>query len=327
MHQDEGRDREAEQELGPIGARQAAQAAALIEGPDGQREMNRDGAVKDGRADGIAPDKQEDRAAFGQRLVGGEPQGVIEKMRRHVAEQDQPAGQPYPPQVRRVLHGCPLLKARKAGCLLAPSMIIDLAMIAWEHERVTLRHLANPRKVEASDYPAELRDIVSRSDGLAALAEIETWPGYEPTPLHELAGFARRLGIGRLWYKDESGRFGLGSFKALGGAYAVYRYLAQSVHAARGRRASAAALMAGQDRDLAQKLTVATATDGNHGRSVAWGASLFGARAIIYIHATVSEERRAAIEAFGAEVRRVAGNYDDSVHRCAAEAAWTCRAR
>jgi diaminopropionate ammonia-lyase len=122
-------------------------------------------------------------------------------------------------------------------------------------------------------------------------------------------------------YKDEGGRFGLGSFKALGGAYAVYRYVAEAVRAKRGRLPTAAALIAGEDRDIAQSLTVATATDGNHGRSVAWGASLFGARAVIYIHATVSEGRRAAIEAFGAEVRRVAGNYDDSVHRCAAEAA------
>jgi diaminopropionate ammonia-lyase len=83
---------------------------------------------------------------------------------------------------------------------------------------------------------------------------------------------------------------------------------------------SAAALIAGEHRDITRNLTVATATDGNHGRSVAWGASLFGARSIIYIHATVSEGRRAAIEAFGADVRRIAGNYDDSVYRCAADA-------
>ena len=194
-------------------------------------------------------------------------------------------------------------------------------MTGWKPERVELRHLANPRLQSAAPgYPPELRAILSRAEGLAALAEIETWPGYRPTPLHDLPGLARCLGIGRLWYKDESGRLGLGSFKALGGAYAVYRYLAEAVRAKRGRRPSAAALIAGEDRDITASLTVATATDGNHGRSVAWGASLFGARAVIYIHATVSEGRSDAIEAFGAEVRRVAGNYDDSVHRCAAEA-------
>ncbi len=194
-------------------------------------------------------------------------------------------------------------------------------MTGWKLERFGLRHLANPRvRPAVAGYPTEMRAILSRAEGLAALAEIESWPGYGPTALHELPGLAHRLGIGRLWYKDESGRFGLGSFKALGGAYAVYRYLAEAVHAQRGSLPSAAALIAGEHRDITGNLTVATATDGNHGRSVAWGASLFGARAIIYIHATVSEGRRAAIAAYGAEVRRVAGNYDDSVHRCAADA-------
>jgi len=194
-------------------------------------------------------------------------------------------------------------------------------MTGWKLERFGLRHLANPRvRPAVAGYPTELRAILSRDEGLAALAEIESWPGYRPTALHELPGLAHRLGIGRLWYKDESGRFGLGSFKALGGAYAVYRYLAEAVHAQRGSLPSAAALIAGEHRDITGNLTVATATDGNHGRSVAWGASLFGARAIIYIHATVSEGRRAAIAAYGAEVRRIAGNYDESVHRCAADA-------
>jgi len=73
-------------------------------------------------------------------------------------------------------------------------------------------------------------------------------------------------------------------------------------------------------------MTVTCATDGNHGRSVAWGAQLFGCRCVIYIHATVSEGRRAAIAIYGAEVIRVEGNYDDSVHHAAKEAAkngWT----
>lgn len=170
-------------------------------------------------------------------------------------------------------------------------------------------------------FPPELAGILSRRDGLAALAEIETWPGYSATPLRELPGLAQRLGIARLHYKDESGRFGLGSFKALGGAYAVYRYLAEAVRRHHGIIPSAVALIAGKHRDVTGRLTVATATDGNHGRSVAWGASLFGAKAIVYIHATVSEGRRDAIAAFGAEVRRVPGNYDDSVHRCAADSA------
>ena len=72
--------------------------------------------------------------------------------------------------------------------------------------------------------------------------------------------------------------------------------------------------------DRGADITVCTATDGNHGRSVAWGARTCGCRAVIYIHATVSEGRKAAMEAFGAEVRRVAGNYDDSVRQAASDA-------
>jgi diaminopropionate ammonia-lyase len=195
-------------------------------------------------------------------------------------------------------------------------------MTAWKPKPHALRHIANPQASPAgAPYPPDLGAILSRAEGLAALAKIETWPAYAPTRLYDLPGLARGLGIGRLWYKDESTRFGLGSFKALGGAYAVYRYLAEAVRAMSGRAPSAAALIAGGHRDITQALTVATATDGNHGRSVAWGASLFGAKSIIYIHATVSEARSKAIAAFGAEMRRVAGNYDDSVHRCAADAA------
>lgn len=184
------------------------------------------------------------------------------------------------------------------------------------------RHLANPAALPAgSPYPKSLKASLSRIDGLEALAEISRWPGYAPTPLHDLPGLAASLGVARLWYKDEGERFGLGSFKALGGAYAVYRHLAEAVAAGNGERPKAADFIAGRYREATRNLTVATATDGNHGRSVAWGASLFGCRAVIYIHGTVSEGRKAAIEAFGAEVRRVSGNYDDSVRDCAAGAA------
>jgi diaminopropionate ammonia-lyase len=115
-------------------------------------------------------------------------------------------------------------------------------------------------------------------------------------------------------YKDEGSRFGLGSFKALGGAYAVLR-LIQSELAKRGvaRHAAGAALEAGEHRDAARRITVTCATDGNHGRSVAWGARRFGARCVIFVHQHVSQGRRDAIARYGAEIREVAGNYDDSV--------------
>ena len=85
-------------------------------------------------------------------------------------------------------------------------------------------------------------------------------------------------------------------------------------------------LIAGRWRDIAQTVTVTCATDGNHGRSVAWGARLFGCRCVIYVHESVSEARCAAIAQYGAEVIRVPGNYDDSVRHAADEArrnGWT----
>src|SRR5690606_27450923 len=127
-------------------------------------------------------------------------------------------------------------------------------------------------------------------------------------------------GLARLWYKDEAPRFGLGSFKALGGAYAVLRVLAARIEQEVGVEAVAARdLLAGTHREIASRITVTCATDGNHGRSVAWGARQFGCNCVIYIHATVSDGRKRAIETFGARVVRTGGSYDDSVRQAAAD--------
>lgn len=161
------------------------------------------------------------------------------------------------------------------------------------------RHVHNQSASRSRPYGEAERRILSREAFDAARAEIASWPGYAPTPLIVLPGLAKALGIGRLHYKDEGKRFGLKSFKALGGAYGVRRIV----------------------RDYGRGVTVAAATDGNHGRSVAWGAQMFGARCIIYLHAHVSQEREDAIAAYGAEIRRVPGSYDDSVRACAVDAA------
>ncbi len=185
----------------------------------------------------------------------------------------------------------------------------------------------NPKARRFAGWSERQNAVLSREGFRTAEAVIRHWPGYAPTPLVSLNGLAKAMGIDRLWYKNEADRFGLKSFKALGGAYAVAELIMRE--AARQSRAmpvSSPLLFAGRYRDLAGSITVASATDGNHGRSVAWGASLFGCKAVIYIHATVSEARKQAIEAYGAEVRRVDGNYDDSVRQCAIDAAehgWT----
>ena len=126
--------------------------------------------------------------------------------------------------------------------------------------------------------------------------------------------------------KNEAGRFGLGSFKALGGAWAVAQVLAHEL-ARRGiaNAASGAELEAGRYAEATAPITVTCATDGNHGRSVAWGARRFGCGCVIFVHETVSQGRIDAIARYGADVRRVPGTYDDAVRaaaRTAAEHGW-----
>jgi diaminopropionate ammonia-lyase len=194
-------------------------------------------------------------------------------------------------------------------------------MSPWKPARFDTRLVLNAAAAApTAAYGPELAAVLSPEGFAEAEREITHWPGYQPTELVALPGLARAAGIGELWYKDESTRFGLGSFKALGGAYAVFRHLAGVIEKRTGKRPTSAEVMAGKHREVARGVTVCTATDGNHGRSVAWGARMFGCPCVIYIHATVSEGRKAAIEKFGAEVRRVAGNYDDSVHQAAADA-------
>ena len=149
--------------------------------------------------------------------------------------------------------------------------------------------------------------------------EITSWDGYKPTPLHNFSDMAKDTGVELIVYKDENPRFTLKSFKALGGAYAVANLLIQKLKE-NGIDANSSDLIAGTHRDFTSKITVCCATDGNHGRSVAWGAQKFGCNCEIYIHRNVSVAREKAIAKYGADVNRIKGNYDDSV-RLAAEVA------
>ena len=155
-----------------------------------------------------------------------------------------------------------------------------------------------------------------------AKADITGWPGYAPTPLLPLPRIAHDAGIAAINLKDESGRFGLGSFKALGGAYAVAGVLSAEL-ARRGAALSATTsdLFAGRYAADTQSITVACATDGNHGRSVAWGAQRFGAACAIFVHQSVSQGRIDAIARYGAAIHVVPGTYDDAVRAAADEAA------
>ncbi|NNM75198.1 diaminopropionate ammonia-lyase [Enterovirga aerilata] len=145
-------------------------------------------------------------------------------------------------------------------------------------------------------------------------------PEHGPTPLVPLPGLARELGVADILVKDEGQRLGLGSFKALGGAYAVARLALEEAGRALGRDVPLEDLDRPEVRAVVAGLTFGCATDGNHGRSVAWGARLVGAASAIFVHGGVSDERVSAIARYGARTVRVPGTYDDSV----AEAARVC---
>jgi len=144
-------------------------------------------------------------------------------------------------------------------------------------------------------------------------------PGFQQTPLIRLDAIARHLGIGEIWAKDERNRWGQGSFKALGGAYAVVSLVADAL------KVSPAAIFAGHA-PKADHLTFAAATAGNHGRAVAFGARLAGARAVIFVYGDVPATQIAAIAALGAEVVNIAGGYEAAcraAEETAARKGWT----
>jgi diaminopropionate ammonia-lyase len=185
-------------------------------------------------------------------------------------------------------------------------------------QRLT-EHFQNDRKTIGA-YPQNLRVALSSIDTQEALNEIKSWKGYKSTQLRSLQGFAEEIGVQDIFYKDESTRFDLGSFKALGGAYGVLKFIQNQLTKDLNKNISIRDIRDGKYLDLTKNYTVVTATDGNHGRSVAYGAKLSGCKCQIYIHAEVSKGRQHAMEEFGAMVIRIRGNYDESLRICIEEA-------
>lgn len=138
-----------------------------------------------------------------------------------------------------------------------------------------------------------------RKDIYQAFNLISSWPEYRQSPLIRATGLARELGLGTVWIKDESKRFGLGGVKALGAPYGLKQQLLK-----RG-------LTPGSPQ--CANYTAVAATDGNHGLAVAWAAEKFGCRAVIYVGSGVDHARIARITDNGAEIMRVDGTYDDAV--------------
>ena len=165
-------------------------------------------------------------------------------------------------------------------------MSIKSEVLKWKYSKF----------LENSNYKFNKNNILkilSKNDIDDAFKTISKWKGYHPTPLVSLNKLSEELKINKIFYKDESKRFDLKSFKALGGAYAVEKI-------AKGDR----------------NIIISSATAGNHGRSVAWGSKKLGLKCNIFISEYVSEFRAEAMRNYGAEVIRVKGNYDNSLKDC-----------
>ncbi len=172
--------------------------------------------------------------------------------------------------------------------------------------------------------PSEDRhlEVMSTQNVAKAQAFHRSFPQYSLTPLAKLPGMAGRLGLGGLWVKDESYRFGLNAFKVLGGSFAMGRYIAQEL----GRDVSQvdyAYLTGNKLKEEFGQATFFTATDGNHGRGVAWAANKLGQKAVVHMPKGSAKSRFDNIAKEGAAVTIEEVNYDDCVRMAAAEAAQT----
>ena len=149
-------------------------------------------------------------------------------------------------------------------------------------------------KNEKNNFNKEnILNVLPKNDIDEAYKVISGWDNYSATPLLSLNKLCKKIKLNNIFYKDESKRFNLKSFKALGGAYAVEKVT-------KGNK----------------DVVVSTATAGNHGRSVAWGSKKLGLKCKIFISDFVSESRANVMRSFGAEVIRVKGNYENSLNEC-----------
>ncbi len=144
-------------------------------------------------------------------------------------------------------------------------------------------------------------------------------PGYQTTPLVSLKGVAKSSGVGNIFVKDESSRFDLKAFKVLGGSYAAARLICQKLNVALAET-DYAYLVSGDVRRQLGRMTFATATDGNHGRGIAWVAQQLGQDAVIFMPKGTARSRIKNITSHGATVKVTDMSYDATV-RLAAETA------
>lgn len=145
-------------------------------------------------------------------------------------------------------------------------------------------------------------------------------PGYKMTPLRALPNLADMLGVGGIYIKDEAQRLELNSFKVMGGSFAVYRFIQKKLNM-EDTELTYEYLISDECHKALGDITFCSATDGNHGRGLAWAAQKLGHKCHIYVHSETSQARIEEIRSYGAIITIVEGNYDDAVRQAASDAA------
>ena len=177
----------------------------------------------------------------------------------------------------------------------------------------------------AHEGPGSDLSILSREEAEKVRAFHRSFPMYAPTPLVSLNDTAGALGLGAVYIKDESWRFGLNAFKVLGGSYAIGSFLAGKLGIPM-ENAGYSLLVCPETREKLGDITFVTATDGNHGRGVAWAATQFGQKSVVYMPKGSALERLENIRAAGADASITELNYDGAVRLANAHAreyGWT----
>ncbi len=172
--------------------------------------------------------------------------------------------------------------------------------------------LANPRAATIDHSPAVAKYFPAGVSDKTRKFHSNI-PAFKVTPLKSLSRLADLIGVGNIWIKDEADRLSLGSFKVLGGSYAIYQTIRKMV--GNPEDFTFDDLIDPAIRKKIGDLTFAAATDGNHGRGVAWAATRLGFKSVIYVHKLTSQARIDAITRNGAEVKVIDGTYDDAVRQ------------
>lgn len=169
---------------------------------------------------------------------------------------------------------------------------------------------------KSSNVNSGVFDAFTRQQAKKAMRFHQSFPEYKETPLRELSGLDQLCGISGIYVKDESYRFGLNAFKVLGGSYCIGNYIAEKLNTDI-EELSFQNITGSRVKDQLGELTFVTATDGNHGRGIAWTAERLGFKSVVYMPKGSSPERLNHIRSLGAQACITEFNYDDTVRLAA----------